>query len=371
MPPGMVLSQIGDVLDEFEIDGIKMGMVYGSGIIKAAHSMLKNLEAPIILDPVLRSSTGSRLLRRDAMPIFKKLLLPLAAAITPNVSEAQDLTGLDIDSRKSMAEAAQMLSDAGAQSVIITGLEEGGRITDCIFRESTASFLSSKKRGGAHGGGCTHSAVLAVHISEGADIADAAVHAKEYAAESIKASPSTALVPEAISKLQKALEEIRQIKGMHALIPQVQSNFGYAKKNARTIRGVAAVRGRIVSAGRSVIIAGSPAFGASTHVASAILGVKAKFPEIRAGFNIRYDPGAISKLQENGANIISYDRSAEPEHVQKKEGSSIPWGIARAVSGTDAEPDAVYHKGAMGKEPMIILFGHTPMEIVQKIRSIA
>lgn len=372
MPPSMVLSQIDDILDEFELDGIKIGAVYSSEIIKAVHAALKNLNVPIILDPIIRSSTGSTLLRRDAMSHFKKLLLPLAAAVTPNVSEAQDLTGAAIDSRKSMAEAAQMLFDAGAQRVIITGLGEGNRITDCIFDEPTVSFISSKRRGSAHGGGCTHSAVLTVHISEGAGIADAAGYAKEYTTDSFETlpSPGTAAVPESIYHLQDALGKIQQIKKMHTLIPEVQSNFGYARKNAKTMQDVAAVRGRIVRAGKSVIVAGSPAFGASRHVASAILEVKAKFPEIRAGFNIRYEPTTISKLMDNGANVISYDRSAEPENVQKKEGRSIPWGIARAVSDTEIEPDVIYHKGAMGKEPMIILFGHSPMEIIQKIRCI-
>ena len=84
----MIKLQLDSIFSDFRVDAIKIGMVYNSNIIRAIHSRLSKIKAPIILDPVIKSTTGGLLLKKDALKEYKKLLVPLAHVITPNISEA-------------------------------------------------------------------------------------------------------------------------------------------------------------------------------------------------------------------------------------------------------------------------------------------
>ena len=92
--PMMIKSQIESIFSDFSVDAIKVGMVYNSAAIKAIYSKLKGLKIPIVLDPVLKSTTGGVLIKKNALTHYKKFLIPLADVITPNVFEAEK-TGLE------------------------------------------------------------------------------------------------------------------------------------------------------------------------------------------------------------------------------------------------------------------------------------
>jgi len=95
-------SQMDSVFSDFKIDGIKIGMVYNSEIIKVIHKEIKDENIPIILDPVIKSTTGGLLIEKSAMTDFKKFLIPLATIITPNKFEAEFISKNKINSRKSL-----------------------------------------------------------------------------------------------------------------------------------------------------------------------------------------------------------------------------------------------------------------------------
>ena len=111
-------------------------------------------------------------------------------------------------------------------------------------------------------------------------------------------------------------------------------------------------------------------YGGSKHVASAVLSISKKFPEIRSAINLKYESDIIVKLQNKNWKIVNYDRTDEPKNVKNKEGASIIWGIKTAISSSKSAPDIIYHKGDLGKEPMIIVFGKTPSDVLDKIKII-
>jgi hydroxymethylpyrimidine/phosphomethylpyrimidine kinase len=93
--------------------------------------------------------------------------------------------------------------------------------------------------------------------------------------------------------------------------------------------------------------------------------VNKKFPEIRSCLNVKYDTKIISKAKKSRFTILSYDRSEEPRKSRQKENSSIAWGITSSLK--TKSPDIIYHKGDIGKEPMILIFGRTPHDVLRKV----
>mgnify|MGYP001229582008 CR=1 FL=1 len=139
-------NQIDFIFSDFKIDGIKIGMVYNSDIIKIIHNEIKSRDIPIILDPVIRSTTGGSLIKKSAVKDFKKLLIPLATVITPNKFEAEFLSKNKIDSKESLQKIARKIQNMGAENVVITGLEiKKDQISDFILERKKQYIVSGKK----------------------------------------------------------------------------------------------------------------------------------------------------------------------------------------------------------------------------------
>ena len=148
----------------------------------------------------------------------------------------------------------------------------------------------------------------------------------------------------------------------------------YAKQRPKSRKDVLGISGRIVRAGEKVIVAGSLSYGGSKHVADALLAVNKKFPQIRSAVNLRYQDAIISKINQTELTVSSYDRMQEPNDV-KSHKSTIQWGINNAIrdleeKGTRQVPDVVFHRGDFGKEPMVIIFGDTPKNVLEKLSKI-
>jgi len=91
---------------------------------------------------------------------------------------------------------------------------------------------------------------------------------------------------------------------------------------------------------------------------------------MRSAVNVKYDPNLINTSRKNGLIVKSYDRSKEPPNVKRKENESISWGIKQAIKNSNIPPDIIFHKGDFGKEPMILIFGRDPSEVVEKVSKI-
>jgi hydroxymethylpyrimidine kinase / phosphomethylpyrimidine kinase / thiamine-phosphate diphosphorylase len=378
----MIKAQLDSVFSDFRVDGIKIGMVYNSNIIRAIHSRLSKVKAPIILDPVIKSTTGGMLLKKDALNEYKKLLVPLAEIISPNVSEACSLVGGSIKNKDDLLKTALKIKKLGAKNIIITGtVFEKKLISDFILEDSKSYFIKGKKLNRRnHGSGCNFSASLMMAIAHGKKLRSAVKFAKNYTYNSIKNSKkigggiTITLSPVNLNDnkiiLEKAISDFSNFKKICSFIPECQTNFVFSKEKTKSIKDILGVSGRIVKAGRDVIVAGSIEYGGSKHVGSALLQVRKKFPNIRSAVNLKYDPNLITYCKKIGFCIESYNRSKEPLTIKRKEDSSILWGIKQSIKNSKVPPDLIYHKGDFGKEPMMIVFGKNPNEVVEKISKI-
>ena len=363
-------TQLDSILSDFQIDAVKIGMVYDSKTIKTIHSKLKNLNVPIIVDPIIKSTTGAMLLKKNAIVDYKKMIVPLADVITPNKYEAKVLSGIS-----NPGKAARKMQKMGAKCVIITGATTSkGKISDLILEENREYTISGKKIPITnHGSGCNYSASIAVSLAKGNTINSAVKTAKDYVYQSIKNSKKLGkgvrITDRPISNGKKELgdsiNQFTQMKNIYKMIPECQSNFVFAKKNPKSVKDVLGVSGRIVKSGKDIITAGEIIYGGARHVGSAVIEANKKFPEIRSCLNVKYDTKIISKAKKSGLTVLSYDRSKEPRKIKQKEYSSIAWGVSTSVG--KKKPDIIFHKGDMGKEPMILIFGKTPNDVIKKV----
>lgn len=377
----MIKNQIDSVLSDFKIDAIKIGMVYSSDIIKAIYSKIKKIKIPIILDPVFESTTGGLLLQKDAFADFKKLLIPLAHTITPNIPEAEKLTGIKIRDERSVRQSLVRIRQMGTKNVIIKGGHmKKNIVTDFVLENSKFYEFSGKRIPvTTHGSGCGFSAALAVSIAKGNSFRDSVRFAKEFVEESIRKSQKVGkgisiAKAESADKIESdltdAISVFSDIKNIYTLIPECQTNFVFSKPNPKSLIDIMGVTGRIVKTGKAVVVAGDLKYGGSRHVGSAVLQVTKKFPKIRSALNIKYDQSTIRKAIEKKLFVLSYDRVVEPLKTKTKEGSSISWGIQSAIKNAKKSPDLIFHRGDIGKEPMILIFGINPKDTLAKLRKI-
>lgn len=388
IPSEIVVSQINSILNDIKIDAIKIGMVYDGIIINKIFKILKNINIPIIVDPIFTSTSGKNLIKYEAIKALKKKILPIATIITPNINEATQLSGIDIQSKEDLVKSLTKMKKLGPKNVIVKGghlISEHSIDTLIDDKLNIIEFSNSRiPIPENHGSGCNFSAALSAYISQGYEIPIACKLANEFinsvlnnllyigkgfpVTDTALTTSSSAFKFHVIEELSIAINELEAISNVGKLIPETQSNFAYAIPNATSIKEVAGIKGRLVRIDQKVKASSCIEFGASQHIASAVLSYMNINPLMRAGFNIKYDKKIIELLQ-SFMKVSDYDRRLEPQKLKEKEGYTIQWGIKKAIL-KDNEVRGIYHKGDIGKEPMIILFGYKPAEIVEYLRKL-
>lgn len=188
--PEFVGQQLDCVFEDIRPDAVKIGMVSSSGIIEVIASKLKQYEAKnIVVDPVMVSTSGSKLLNDEASDALISKLLPLGTIITPNIFEAEALCGFKINDRDDMLRAAQHISRFICGGVLVKGGHIGDSADDLLYFDSVAHLLPGKRidNPNTHGTGCTLSSAIACNLADGHDLIQSVTNAKMYLAGAIEA----------------------------------------------------------------------------------------------------------------------------------------------------------------------------------------
>jgi hydroxymethylpyrimidine/phosphomethylpyrimidine kinase len=183
LPPDFIRAQLDAVFDDIGVDAAKTGMLFSRAIIETVAEFLESHPVPLVVDPVLLASSGAQLLQDDAVGTLVRRLFPLATVVTPNLPEAEALTGMTGSSRRDLAER---LVELGAPAALVTG-GHGETAVDHLFDGQEHLELSVERHDVAatHGAGCTHSATLAALLARGLPLADAARGAAAAAAAAV------------------------------------------------------------------------------------------------------------------------------------------------------------------------------------------
>ena len=194
MPPDLVAAQIRACLDDIGADVIKIGMLGSAEIARAVAEVLhaKAAGIPIVLDPVLASTSGTALLDEAGVKVLREHLIPLSALVTPNLPEAEMLTGVSCADDAGIRRAGESFLAMGAKAVLIKGGHgRGEQLVDTLITpEGRDAFAFPRiDTPHTHGTGCTYATAIAVGLAEGRDLEDAIVRAVHYLRSAIETAP--------------------------------------------------------------------------------------------------------------------------------------------------------------------------------------
>jgi hydroxymethylpyrimidine/phosphomethylpyrimidine kinase len=190
VPAEVVGAQIRAVATDIGVDAAKTGMLSSTEIIEAVAEAVHQSGIPnLVVDPVFVSKHGHPLLHEEAVDALRKLILPLASLVTPNLPEASGLTGFDVATRADMERAADAILDLGAGAVLVKGGHlEGPRSDDLFVDAERKEWLAAERidTSHTHGTGCVLSAAGAAYLAKGDGVFDAARKGKEFVTEAIR-----------------------------------------------------------------------------------------------------------------------------------------------------------------------------------------
>jgi hydroxymethylpyrimidine/phosphomethylpyrimidine kinase len=191
LDPDLIAAQFDAIVEDIGVHAVKTGMLATAAIIETVAAKLRRHKLQnIVVDPVMVATSGDLLLRKNAIETLRSDLIPLADLVTPNIPEAEALTGMHIRTLKEIRRAAGRILDTGAHSVIIKGGHRRGPAVDLYFdgkkfRELKARRIRTQH---THGTGCTFSAAIAAYLARGETLESAVVQAKTYITAAIRHS---------------------------------------------------------------------------------------------------------------------------------------------------------------------------------------
>lgn len=384
LKPEIIREQIEAVAEDLGIDAGKTGMLHTEEIIKTVSSEVSKYRFPLVVDPVMIAKSGVALSKPEAMDALENYLLPKATVITPNRFEAQKLADIKIKNLKDAEVAAKKISEMGPKAVVIKGGHlEGNDAIDLLyyggkFKTFSAPRLDVKT---THGTGCSFSAAIAAELAKKTDVPVAVEKAKEIVTLGIRfgleigkgygpVNPMAHLYRESsrynvLMNLEKARALLETTPEVAMLVPEVGMNIAMAIPYAESIDDVAAIEGRIVKTCKGARAAGNPKFGCSSHLARYLLEIVKHDKKKMVAINLKFSDDVLKTLEKWGLTMSFYDRKKEPEEIKKVDRMTVPWGVKEVIKKVGKVPDVIYHRGDVGKEPMIVILGKQACDLAK------
>lgn len=191
MPPDLVREQIAAVLSDMPPQAAKTGALGSAAVVETVAEMARDFPFPLVVDPVMISKHGSRLISVEAEACLKSMLLPHCLLVTPNIPEAEVLSGLHIRGELEMEEAAKRIAGLGARAVLIKGGHLEGRPVDVLYSETGIRRYVGERvvSRHTHGTGCTYSAAITAGLALSLPLEDAVARAKRFVQAAIESAP--------------------------------------------------------------------------------------------------------------------------------------------------------------------------------------
>jgi hydroxymethylpyrimidine/phosphomethylpyrimidine kinase len=190
VPEEVVAAQIDVVMEDIGADAAKTGMLSSPSIVEVVADRMEAWGTPLVVDPVMVAKSGDHLLQPAAVAMVKRKLLPIALIATPNVPEAEVLSGREIRTVDDARDAAKAIADLGTRFVVIKGGHLPGEPIDRVWDGSALHEFASERveTSNTHGTGCTFSAAIAAFLARGLPPLEAIAAAKEYLTAALRAS---------------------------------------------------------------------------------------------------------------------------------------------------------------------------------------
>ena len=181
--PEVLKDQLDAVFEDIRPDAVKIGMVSSAELTRVIADRLAYYRAEnIVVDPVMVATSGSELMKTDALSVLTRELLPLAALVTPNIPEAEVLSGMSVQSKEDMEYVAKMIGDTYGCAVLLKGGHSINDANDLLYADGNCKWFSGKRidNPNTHGTGCTLSSAIASNLAKGYDLESSIQRAKDY-----------------------------------------------------------------------------------------------------------------------------------------------------------------------------------------------
>ncbi|MBE6935831.1 MAG: bifunctional hydroxymethylpyrimidine kinase/phosphomethylpyrimidine kinase [Ruminococcaceae bacterium] len=188
--PDFLKNQLDAVFEDIYPDAVKIGMVASGGLIRVIAERLRHYDAKnVVVDPVMVATSGSALMKNDAVHVLMEELLPMAALVTPNIPEAEVLSGLTIETKADMETAAKRIGDSYPCAVLLKGGHSVSDANDLLYANGELHWFEGKRihNPNTHGTGCTLSSAIAANLAKGFSLSESVRRAKDYISGSLAA----------------------------------------------------------------------------------------------------------------------------------------------------------------------------------------
>ena len=388
LEPEFVADQIEAVMDDLEVDVIKTGMLATAPIIETVTDQVASRSIPLVVDPVMVAASGDRLLDRDAEDAYGALI-EQATVVTPNADEAEVLTGVTIEGHRDAIEAGSTLVEHGAEAALIKGGHWGDDLIEDVLvtpSETTVVAHARVDTDATHGSGCTLASAIAARLARGESVNDAVEQAIDYLGRAVRYHHDIGNGPGVVNHLvdvddqtaaRSTIDRIRTVvdglidTDIRNIIPEVGMNVVGATPYAETPDGAVAIDGRVTRQLDGVGRCGEVRFGASGHVARLLMAVREHQPNMRFAANCRFGEDIEHAMERLGWDTLEIDREDQPEEVRSAEGSTMGWIAAEAYDSSDGLPEAVFDRGAPGKEAMTRIITPSASELDRRLQDLS
>jgi hydroxymethylpyrimidine/phosphomethylpyrimidine kinase len=380
LPADIVVAQMQAVFSDMDVRCVKTGMLATAEIAEAVVEELVSHKIPIVVDPVMAAEAGGQLLMEEPRDVLVKLLRE-ATVVTPNVREAEALSGIAIRNVDDMKCAAMEIYASGPKSVIVTGGHAAG--TDVLYDGHFRMLRGSLIKAGTHGAGCTFSAAVAAFLARGHSVRQSAFMAKTFVTDAIRGGEVIGSGAGVVNQIARTSEMaarylalldveagLRTIKAINLdLIPEFGSNLAVAISGAKKLTDVAAVKGRIIRDKQVIRSAGCVAFGASRNTARAILTALRYDASVKSAMNVRCSDDFFAACQELNLYAESFERTEELEGMSQLE-SGMARAIERGLAHSGTVPDVIYDR-IVGDASQALVFGPSAQQVAKTIVKIS
>jgi len=376
LPVEEVRRQLSSILDDIHVDAVKTGMLYSAETVGTVADVIEDYDFPIVVDPVMVATTKKPLGAKDLSKALKSRLLPLCELVTPNVMEAEVLSGMKIEKEEDVEPSCERIHELGAKNVLVKGGHLGKEPIDVLLSNGKFERFSAQRHPeDVHGSGCALSAFITAHLAIGIELSESIQRSKRMITagffNSYRIGEGVPVIQSHYSEdkysvwkeLDTALDELKALLPPD-LVPEVGVNFGHALPFATDSKDVAALKGRIVKVGDGIDTPAHIDFGTSTHISRIILTAMKFDHRKRAALNLRFSEDMVEGFRNKGFLVAEFDRTDEPEDV-----STMEWGTEKAIAELGRVPDVIFDQGSVGKEPMVRLLGESPLDVVDKLRT--
>jgi hydroxymethylpyrimidine/phosphomethylpyrimidine kinase len=380
LPVDAVETQLDAVLADFDVDAVKTGTLASRQVVETVTEYARDIECPVVVDPVLAapddglpSDTG------DTGDAYEALVAE-ATLVTPNVDEAERLTGVRPDDEAGQRLAGQRLLTKGADAALVTGGHVPGEevLATLVTPDAIEPATHPRVDCATHGAGAALSAAVAARLASGEPLPEAVGQSLAFVERAVRYAYDVGEGPGAVhhavdvrndAARDRVREQVEAVvawfveRDVSPVVPEVGLQVVGATPYAESPADCAAVEGRITSVRDGVHPNRSVRFGASSHVARFLVAAREHAPALRYAVNCRFDDDVAAAIDALGWDWTAFGPREGPAAE-----SHGPDGRAdRAFSDRETPPVAVADRGAVGTEPVVVVVGRDHRTVAERV----